>query len=469
MFKMNLQNKNYLSLKKYFLVASSLILLGGCANQSSSSKGTLKKYSDLKKTLGPVHNNPEPTDQKYAPSDLYKLYVVNASGSADTNFVTLVAGQRNTITIHAELSLPGVSYRLISRDLPAESEPLKDLGNGNWEFSWNPSKDLARALKDQPPQIFHVSIEILEVTDIRSKTLAEQLRAELTLNYRIINSSEAPEIIEVRNLDPNATITKINEGETRELEIIIKDTTSSLSQPPVLDYTPFTDRITRESTDIDAGRRFMIWGPVEPLKDKVSGKILEGLWKATISFNTTLLEHVPVFPIPGVNTLPAAINSHLLLFSKSSATGIASPIIKISFQITYRRELLRPVIEGLNEELTITKQKETLKFSFKTYLPSSVGLITTFLSDEAVKLEGSPKLTCNKSSSGSGRTSQKQDCTFTWKIPCSMNPGDLSIKILAAGEYEGQRTSTEITKKISITEIKECKPKTPPTSPEGGK
>lgn len=446
-----------------------LLFLMACSNQSPKSSATLKKYSELKKTLGPVHNTPNPKEQLYVSSDLYKLYVLNSSGSLESNYINFIAGQRNTLVIHSELSLSGVSYKIVSNDLPNQSEPLKDLGNGDWEFSWTPSRDIARALKDQSYQSFHISIEIIEVTDLRAKSLAEQLKAELTVNYKVLNSTEAPEIVEIRKLDPNSLITKINEGESRDFEVIIKDPSSGFSQPPTLDYTPFTDRITKESTDIDAGRRFMIWGPVEPMIDKSNGIAVEGFWIAKLSFNTTLLEHVPVFPIPNVDGLPAFINSHLLLYAKSNSNGLSSPIKKVSFQITYKLELLRPVFENFKEEIILVKQKESVKFSFKSLIPSSVGFITTYLSDESVKFEGSPNLTCTKPTTKGNHGNQKQDCTLNWKVPCTVKPGDYGVKIIAVGEHEGKNTSTEKTKMISILENKACAPKESKPSNQGGK
>lgn len=470
-FKFNLKKKLVLKNRSLFflntnvqksilIMVFSTLFLAGCSNSSSKSSANLKKYAELKKSLGPVHNSPPPKEQYFISSDIYKLYVLGESGQPGSNNIDFVAGQRNKIVIHSELTLSGVTYKLTSPDLPPGSESLKNIGNGNWEFSWTPSLELIRAFKNQEPKRFHISIEILEVTDVRSKAIAEQIASsELTILYKVISPNDAPEIVEIQNLESIDNLNTINEGDVKDFTVIVQDRSSTKTQPPSLEIKNFPDRIARESVDIDAGRRFIILGPAEAVTNPQNGKIIDGMWKFQVKMNTSVFQ-VPVFQIPNKETNPASINGHVMLYARSETNGTMSAIKKISFEIIYRVELLRPVFENFNPEIATINQTESFKFKFNSLLTSNVGNLIVALSDETIKLAGTPKISCENA----GRKPIKLSCSLTWKVPCDVAPGEYNLKIQSIGEYLDKNTSAEIEKKVIITENKKCAPNKPSTS-----
>jgi hypothetical protein len=182
-----------------------------------------------------------------------------------------------------------------------------------------------------------------------------------------------------------------------------------------------------------------------------------GLWQFKAIFDTKN-NSVPEFNVEGQPLLVPQIQADLSL-QILSANRSVSPIKTITFEITYRRELLKPAFKA-NPELQKVTQNGQWSYSFESYLPSAVGTLTTYLSDETVKLPGTPKLTCKTDK----KRVNHQNCRLDWKVPCAMPSGDVVIKVISAAEYQGQNTSMELQKNLSVLENKKCVPPSAKTS-----
>lgn len=427
--------KNCMKYLKNGLVALILITTAACGTQSSKSSNSLKKYSAFKKSLGPIHNSPSPT-QTYIPSD---LFVLELDPTTSTNFT---AGQKNSLRFRTSVNLPGTKYRLISRDLPHGSEPLKDLGQGLWEFTWNPNPALIpNNSADNISGGFHVSLEFYETTNPQTKSLIQSLSTEREVQYFLFRISSSPEILDITGTAHYPEITKMNEGDIIELIITVKDPSSSPSQKPTLIPIPVSDRTTMNPPEV-SGLRFLFL-ETEP-------KLLSsGLWEFRASFNT-LNNSVPEFNINGQAQDSQILISHLNFQVKGANQTFSTETMR-TFEITYRHELLKPSFKA-DPELQILNQGSTWSYSFESYIPSTVGTLTTFLSEDSIKQPGVPKIICKVK----GRELNHQFCRIDWKIPCNITPGDIVIQATAAAEYEGQNTSAVLEKKITLLENKNC-------------
>lgn len=423
---------NYLKSSMNMTLSLSLAFLAACAQSS----GSLKKYSELKKTMGPIHNSVSPV-QTYLPSDLYAIAIDPATSS---NFIV---GQRNVLRIRTALNLPGTRYRLVSRDLPNGSEPLKDLGNGLWEFAWTPAPEvIPNNVGDVTQGGFHLALDIFEVTNPQSRTLAQSLSTEREFHYTLMRSNQAPEIIEITGVAPYPQATKINEGDPElKVSFIVKDPSSTQTQKPKLVPIVVPNRVSAEQRII-SGHSFLFL-ETEPKWLK------PGVWQFFATFDTKN-NSVPEFNVDGKPDLRPSILANLSL-QVLGANHTLSPEKTLSFEIMYRRELLKPAFQA-NPELQIVNQNSPWAYSFEVYLPSEVGTMTVYLNDETTKLPGTPKLTCRTAS----KNNQKRSCRIDWKIPCTVPSGDLTLTVIAAAEYQGQNTSTEFQKKLTIGENKKC-------------
>jgi hypothetical protein len=406
-----------------------LITFTACAPQSSDSLG---KYSQLKKKLGPVHNTPS-RPQEYQAADLYSIDFNNGA--------FFVVGQRNVITIRTALNLKGTKYRLISRDLPDGSEPLKDLGQGMWEFAWTPSSDtIPQNLNETQERRFHLALDIYDVSDLQAKSIVDQLSTETEVNYKIVRTIVAPEIVAIKGIAPHPQVTKLAEGDVVEMTIIVNDLSASPAQIPEL--IPVRSQ-TASGLNIRDGKKFFEW-------ENDPKQIKKGVWEFKAKFDTVNNSVSEINDNGKVDPSPTVLAN--LSFKVLGANHIVSPVKTVTFEITYRRELLRPGFQA-NPELQMVKQNSTWSYKFKSFIPSAVGTLTTFLSEETVKLPGTPKLACTKN-----RLGNEETCNLTWKVPCSLSPGDVTVKINAAAQYLDQNTAMEFLKKVTISENKKCSP-----------
>lgn len=409
-----------------------LVILAACGPQSSKSLGD---YSNLKKKLGPVHNTPSPV-QTYVPSNLFLLEIDRATS---THFIV---GQRNVVRFVTALNLPGTKYRLVSNDLPRGAEPLKDLGRGVWEFAWTPGHELIPQNGVEPIRGgFHVSFDVYEITNPQSRNLLASLSTERVVDYTLLRSGAIPEITEITGVAAYPQVTKITEGDVLNLTITVKDPTATSSQKPRLIPVALPNRITPEQSKISGhGFLFLETDPT---------MIKPGVWQFKAIFDTKN-NPVPEFNIEGRQSLAPHLLADLAIQVLSPNRTI-SPIKTLTFEITYRRELLKPAFRA-NPELQVVYQNATFVYDFESYLPSPIGTITNYLADETVKMPGSPKLRCKIKN----RENQLHGCKIEWKIPCSVTPGDYTLKVVAAAEYQGQNTSMELLQKVSVAQSKKC-------------
>lgn len=415
------------------------LILANCA-QKKSSTNSLDQYKQMRKTLGPVHDE-KPINQNYMQTDLYSI---NPEGAPK---VVFEVGKRNVLRINTALRLPGTSYELVSNDLPHGSEPLQNKGNGMWEFAWTPSPDLMSVFKTGTVRSFHISIRVIDATDLRAKEIVKNLAAESTIEYSLEFPKTAPEIIAIEGIAPFPEVTKLNEGDVVSLTIQIKDDSSSETQKPTL-ITPIGIDKQQGKESVINGNRFFIL-----LSDATLVK--HGLWQITAQFNTRDIAVPVIQPESGKPALDKVISN--LNIQVQGANGKISTQKTVSFEITYRQELLRPVFETKRPELELKNQTDKYSFSFDSYLPSSVGSMTTYLSEETIKLPGTPKLACKVTKN----IPFYQKCSLSWTIPCDQKPGDVLLKIISTGEYKGQNTSVELTKKLTVSEHRKCIPPSP--------
>lgn len=409
-------------------------LLAACGSQSSKSLGD---YTKLKNQMGPVHNNPSPV-QSYVPSN---LFMIEVDRTTSTNFVV---GQRNVVRIMTSLNLPGTKYRLVSGDLPRGAEPLKDLGNGIWEFAWTPSQELFPQNAMEPIRGgFHISLDIYEVTNSQSANLVPTLSTVRVVDYTLMRSGAIPEIAEISGVAAYPQVTKVTEGDVLNLTITVKDTSATPAQKPRLITIALPNRLSQEQNKI-SGHGFLFL-ETEPTMVK------PGLWQFKAYFDTKN-NPVPEFNIEGQQSLAPTLLADLAI-QVLSPNRTVSPVKTLSFEITYRRELLKPAFRA-NPEVQLLAQGSNYVYEFESYLPSPIGTMVNYLADETVKLPGNPKMSCRMIN----KSIQQHKCKIEWKVPCSVQPGDMTLKVVAAAEYQGQNTSMEFIKKLSIIEGKKCTP-----------
>lgn len=432
--KLHTAPKRIASVVRKGLLVLTLMAIAACGSQSSNS---VQKYSKLRKTLGPVHNSPTPT-QTYVPSDLFLLDIDPGTST------TFTVGQKNILRFRTALNLKGTKYRLVSRDLPRGSEPLKDLGQGLWELTWAPNPDLIPHNVNEPIRGgFHVALDIFEVTDPQSKNLVQTLTTEREVRYTLLRSGLAPEITEITGVAPYPQLTKLNEGDVLNLVIMVKDQASSPTQKPKLLPIAVPSRINKQQEVISISGHGFLFLETEPTL------VQPGIWQFKATFDTKN-NSVPEYNNDGKPNLAPNILADLKLQVLSAARTL-SVEKNLTFEITYRRELLKPAFRA-NPEIQTVSQKSTWTYSFESYLPTAVGTMTTFLAEETLKLPGTPKMTCKSSK----KEANHQSCKIEWKIPCSVVPAEMAIKVIAAAEYQGQNTSTELIKSLIVSENKKC-------------
>lgn len=436
--KNNIQNTTMGLITKIMSLAGAVFLsltLTNCA-QKKSSTNSLEQYKQIRKTLGPVHDE-KPINQNYIQTDLYSI---NPQGIPK---VVFEVGKRNVLRINTALRLPGTSYELISHDKPDGSE-LKNVGDGIWELAWTPSPNLMSVFKTGTVRNFHVSIRVIDSTDLRAKEIIKNLAAESTIEYSLEFPKAAPEILSIAGIAPFPEVTKLNEGDVVALKIQIKDESSSTTQKPTLINPVEIDKLQGKESVISGSRFFILLSDATLVKP--------GIWEITAQLNTKDIA-VPAiqqdFNKPALEKVISNLNLQV-----QGANGKISTQKIVSFEITYRQTLLRPVFETKNPELELKNQTDKVSFSFESYLPSAVGSMTTYLSDETVKIPGTPKLSCKVTK----KIPFHQTCTLTWTIPCAQTPGDVSLKIISAGEHNGQNSSVEFIKKITVAEHRKCVP-----------
>ena len=436
------------------LLGSLLVLTLTSCGQNKPSSRSLKEYEQIKKTMGPVHDQPT-IKQNYIQTDLYSINAENIPK------VIFEVGQTNVLRINTSLKLPGTQYRLVSRDLP-EGSTLSQASNTNdgvWLFTWTPETHLMSSFRSGIYKRFHVSIEVIDSSDPQAKEIAQSLSAETAIDYTLDYPKSAPEILSIEGTVAFPKATKINEGDRVHLVIRVKDSSASLAQKPVLITPRIQDKIHGVESIIDGSRFFYLQSEAKLIDPKqVNG--LENVWEFQAEFNTRDFSLIAPASESGKPPLQKVISN--LIFEVQGANGKSSPQRIASFEITLRQELLRPAFKVLHPELELQSQNSTFKFEFESYLPSSVGTVNTFISEETTKLPGTPKLINCKSVS---EFPSRKKCTLSWDIPCSQAPGDVTLKIVAAGDFNGQTTFVEYAKKITVVEHKKCV-KTNPSKPK---
>lgn len=403
----------------------------------------------MRRTLGPVHNEKTIT-QNYLQTDLYSINPESAPK------VVFEVGKRNSLLINTALRLPSTSYELVSYDLPEGAEKLINRGNGVWEFVWTPSADLMPTFVAGSIRSFHVSIHVIDSTDLRAKEIIKNLAAESTIEYTLEFPKSIPEIIAIEGIAKFPEVTKLNEGDAIDLTIRVKDESSSLTQKPTLISPLATDKFLGKESVLNASRFFFIQSEAMPVKS------LPHVWDFKARLDVSDLRLIQTEK-EKLNLEKIMSNLYLQILG---ANGKISAQKMVSFEITLRQILLRPVFKIDHPELEVKSQNSNFTFTFESYLPSSVGTtLATFLSDESTKLLQVSKNDTGKSSekppmkcSAVSKPPLRQKCTITWMIPCSQPVGDVVIKITAAGEYNGQSSSVEFNKKLTITENKKCNP-----------
>lgn len=443
--KSNIKNTTMGLITKIMYLAGAVFLtltLTNCA-QKKSSNNSLEQYKQIRKTLGPVHDE-QPINQNYIQTDLYSI---NPQGIPK---VVFEVGKRNVLRINTALRLPGTSYELVSYDNPEGSE-LQNVGDGVWELAWTPSANLMSVFKAGTVRSFHVSIRVIDSTDLRAKEIIKNLAAETTIEYSLEFPKAAPEIIAIEGIAPFPEVTKLNEGDVVSLTIQIKDESSSTTQKPTLINPMEIDKVQGKESVISGSRFFILLSDATLVKP--------GLWEIKAQFNTKDIA-VPAIQQDANKPALEKVISNLNL-QVQGANGKISTQKMVSFEISYRQELLRPVFETKNPGLELKNQTDKVSFSFESYLPSAVGTMTTYLSDETIKLPGTPKLSCKVTKN----IPFHQKCTLTWTIPCAQPIGDVSLKIISAGEHKGQNSSVEFIKKLTISEHRKCVPP-PPKEPK---
>lgn len=420
-------------------LVGALLLQAVACNPTSDN---LKKYTELRKTLGPVHNTKLPI-QEYSPTNLYNI-------ETEPKTPIFVVGRRNTIKIRTGVNLPGVTHRLVSNDLPRGAEPLRETGKGEWELAWTPPKDiLPQNFNDHPNYSFRLSLDISPSNDPQIQNIIQTLATDTVVTYTLLRSDVAPEVIAVKGIKNYREVTEINEGDIVNLEIVVKDPSSSNTQKPKLIPVVTPNRINREQ-QILSGHAFLF-------VDNEPVQVAQDTWQFKASFDTAN-NSVPEFSVADQPTAPNSILANLT-FQILSSNRTLSPEQTITFNVTYKRELLRPNIY-LNPGLAVYSQDSQWSEKFKVALASRDGEMVVFLPDETSNLPGNPTLGPCKNIDNSSR---KQECTVNWKIPCDLQAGDYQIKVNAAGEYGDQKTSKEVVKTIRIKESnskKKCVSKT---------
>lgn len=409
------------------LIGAAIVQTIAC-NPSSES---LKKYTATKKTFGPVHDI-ETAVQNYIPAD---LFMIELDPSTPLIFV---AGQPAKALIHTNLNLPGVQYRLVSNDLP-RGMTVKDLGNGDWELSWTPSKEiLPQNLNEHPVNEFHLSLDIAPVASPQVQRIISTLSTETVFHYTLLRSTTAPEVVDIVGVKNYPDVTEINEGTILPLKIIVKDPSSSNTQKPKLLSVTVPNKINKEQ-QIISGSAFLFM-------DTEPRQVGADTWEFNATFDTEN-NPVPEFKIPDLEQLPSTIRANLT-FQILSANRTLSPEKVVTFNIKYKRELLRPLIKVTPP--SVYSQDSTWTESFKAMLPARFGEMSVFLTDDTLALPGNPVMSCQNSE----KASFNQNCKITWKIPCDLTPGDYQIKLSATGEYEGQKTLTEAIKTVTVKDKK---------------
>jgi hypothetical protein len=414
-----------------------LLVLGtlGLVACGTSSSDSLRRYSKLQKTLGPAHNAPTST-QTYQRSD---LFMIELDPSTPAIFVV---GQKNVLRIKTALHLPGTKYQLVSRDLPRGATPFKPIGQGVWEMTWTPNKDLIpRTMTTAPQYSFHVALQILEVTNLQSKSIVDELETEREYTYTLLRSNTVPEIVDIKGVSPYPQVTKLNQGDVINLAVFVKDPSSSATQKPKLSPIAVPNKISDE-LQIISGHAF-VYLEGEPIMVKPD------LWQFNLQFDTKN-NSVPEFNLNGKSVFSPTILANLT-FEVIGASRSLSVEKTLTFEITYRRELMKPTFKA-NPEHQIVSQNSTWSYTFSAYLPKAIGTLAVFLNDETVKLPGTPKLSCKSNR----KESTQQACRIDWKIPCEVTPGDVVLKVTAAAEYQGQNTATELQKALTVKEHRKC-------------
>lgn len=436
--KVDMETKINLSqwLKSSIQIGFSSAFILGMVACGESTPSNLEKYSNIKKNMGPVHSQQAPI-QNYPASD---LYLIDLDPTTPPIFIL---GRRNVLRFRTALNLPGTQYRLVSHDLPRGAEALKDLGNGVWELAWTPSRDLIpQGSNSQPIFSFTLSLEVLKVTNPQSENILATLSTERKFHYTVARSVDAPEITEIKGVAPYPEVTKVNEGEIVDLLITVKDPASTATQKPRLIPLARTNKVTTEQV-IVSGHGFLILEE-EPVMIKPD------VWQFKASFDTKN-NPIPEFNLNGTPIINPVITANLA-FQILSPNNTISPEKNLTFEITYRRELLKPAFKTENPGHQILQQGTNWKFEFESYMPSTIGSLATFLNEETTKLPGTPTLDCDMGR----KMSHRQWCTLHWKIPCDLPAGDVTIKINSAAEYEGQNSSGELQKTLTIQEGTRC-------------
>ncbi len=217
---------------------------------------------------------------------------------------------------------------------------------------------------------------------------------------------------------------------------------------------PEVDRVSQEQC-VYNGFQYVFYSTVPE-------KVKEGIWSFKAYIDTENNAVKDCYLKGSTQPAPKALAN--ATFKVLGANRVLSSTKTLTFEINYRRELLRPELNA-NLDLVKVKQGSSLNYKFETSLPSAVGTLAAKLSDESTALTGAPKISCRLIK----KSPQALSCQIKWKIPCSHALGPIQVKALTLAEYQNQKTSVELIKPIEVIENKACSIQQPPSTKKSAK
>jgi hypothetical protein len=398
---------------------------------AGSSKPT-QKYDQLRKNSIP-EKPVTVREQSYIGSDIYSI-------RPETN-LEFITGQVGEMRIKAMLQIPGAQYHLTSQDLPEGATLIQDANNPLFvTLSWKPSTDVIPRGQSEIKGEFHVALVVDSVPDPQSQTLLKTINTETTLSYTVKIAQDRPIIKAINGLPE-----KIVEGSVVEnFTVEVEDNVSDRGNPPTLEIY-YKGSESKESKKAN-GTMFVA------LKGAATKKEGQSNWIFNLTFDAKTLA-VPEFSNEGErNKNP---NLDVTFYIKAvSANNAMSAETKVDRTIAYNKAIAKPQFTISQKPVSIA-QGSLLHLSFSTMLVNGRGTLSIKLDDGITGWSGQPNLTCEDAKDPAV---ELQTCDFSWQVPCDAKAGDYTVKVMAGASYNGQDSSSVLTKTIKVSKADVCQP-----------
>lgn len=353
--------------------------------------------------------------------------VIKEQSTLDQNFVVItpdaemnfVEGEASTFQVIGRSLLKGVGIQLAAQNLPVgavfKAAPTAQDAN-RYILTWTPAFGTVASTSVIKTIKFKISAQITTVPADQDRKKLESLLREKEVSVLVLKNQTPPSELTVDLTN------QVNENSESVFQVSVKvpgvDDKSAQKPRLSISYDGVSLTQGNKYLELDGSRHVMI-NPAqrEPL---YQGNYK---WQYSLIFDTKNISVQPPMDPKGVVQANAETAHVRLSFKVYSPMGSSTPEISKQLEIVLSKPVSAPRFDlsGLTEDSLELTQGETVKLSF-TISSADTNAVVKVELPNVKTLVGAPTMTCQASVLGSF----KQDCSFTWKVPCTATDAELT-------------------------------------------